>query len=138
MKHETARALRQGEPAFANRRRICHDAILNHPALLMTNQLYYGDNLGVLREHIADASVDLVYLDPPFNSNATYNVLFKAPDGVQSQAQIEAFDDTWHWTEHGEPVHTDETEVAAVGKALSKYYLEQNIYRHLCLIEIFL
>ncbi len=65
----------------------------------MTNQLYYGDNLGVLREHIADASVDLVYLDPPFNSNATYNVLFKAPDGVQSQAQIEAFDDTWHWTE---------------------------------------
>lgn len=51
-----------------------------------------------LREHIADESVDLVYLDPPFNSNATYNVLFKAPDGVQSQAQIEAFDDTLHWT----------------------------------------
>ena len=68
----------------------------------MTNKLYYGDNLGVLREHIADASVDLVYLDPPFNSNATYNVLFKAPDGVQSQAQIEAFDDTWHWTESAE------------------------------------
>ena len=54
----------------------------------MTNKLYYGDNLGVLREHIADESVDLVGLDPPFNSNATYNVLFKAPDGVQSQAQI--------------------------------------------------
>jgi site-specific DNA-methyltransferase (adenine-specific) len=42
----------------------------------MTNKLYYGDNLDVLREHIADASVDLIYLDPPFNSNATYNVLF--------------------------------------------------------------
>ena len=47
----------------------------------MTNKLFYGDNLAVMREHIADESVDLVYLDPPFNSNATYNVLFKAPDG---------------------------------------------------------
>jgi site-specific DNA-methyltransferase (adenine-specific) len=50
------------------------------------NRLFYGDNLPVLREHIADASVDLVYLDPPFNSNATYNVLFKAPGGEESQA----------------------------------------------------
>lgn len=47
----------------------------------MTNKLYYGDNLHVLREHIADASVDLVYLDPPFNSNANYNILFKSPHG---------------------------------------------------------
>ena len=53
----------------------------------------------LLREHIADESADLIYLDPPFNSNATYNVLFKAPDGHQSQSQIEAFDDTWHWTD---------------------------------------
>ena len=66
------------------------------------NQLYYGDNLAILREHIADESVDLIYLDPPFNSNATYNVLFRAPNGHQSQAQIEAFDDTWHWTESAE------------------------------------
>jgi site-specific DNA-methyltransferase (adenine-specific) len=50
------------------------------------NTLYYDDNLAILREHIADASVDLVYLDPPFNSNATYNVLFKAPGGESSQA----------------------------------------------------
>jgi site-specific DNA-methyltransferase (adenine-specific) len=64
----------------------------------MTNALYYGDNLAVLRESIADESVDLIYLDPPFNSNASYNVLFKAPSGKQSQAQIEAFEDTWHWT----------------------------------------
>ncbi|HEU0220818.1 MAG TPA: DNA methyltransferase, partial [Paracoccaceae bacterium] len=63
----------------------------------MTNHLYYGDNLAVLREHVADNSVDLVYLDPPFNSNASYNVLFKAPDGSGSAAQFEAFDDTWHW-----------------------------------------
>ena len=63
----------------------------------MTNTLYYGNNFDVLREHIADESVDLIYLDPPFNSNATYNMLFKAPDGSDSDAQISAFDDTWSW-----------------------------------------
>ena len=63
----------------------------------MTNQLYYGDNLAVLRDHIADASVDLVYLDPPFNSNAGYNVLFKSASGAGADASIEAFDDTWTW-----------------------------------------
>lgn len=63
----------------------------------MPGSLYYGDNLGVLREHVRDETVDLIYLDPPFNSNATYNVLFKAPSGQQSRAQIEAFEDTWHW-----------------------------------------
>jgi site-specific DNA-methyltransferase (adenine-specific) len=68
----------------------------------MTNKLYYGDNLPVLRESIASESVDLIYLDPPFNSNASYNVLFKAPSGEQSQAQIEAFEDTWHWNESAE------------------------------------
>jgi len=67
------------------------------PMAAWKNKLYYGDNLRILREHIADESVDLIYLDPPFNSNATYNVLFKAPTGEQSKAQIEAFDDTWHW-----------------------------------------
>ena len=59
----------------------------------MANTLYYGDNLEVLREHIADASVDLVYLDPPFNSNAGYNVLFKSASGAGADASIEAFDD---------------------------------------------
>jgi site-specific DNA-methyltransferase (adenine-specific) len=63
----------------------------------MTNTLYYGDNLEVLREHIADGSVDLIYLDPPFNSNASYNVLFRAPSGGGTDASIEAFDDTWQW-----------------------------------------
>ena len=63
----------------------------------MTNTLYYGDNLEVLREHIADVSVDLIYLDPPFNSNASYNVLFRAPgeNSKGTDASIEAFDDTW-------------------------------------------
>ena len=60
------------------------------------NALYYGDNLDVLRESVAAASVDLIYLDPPFNSNADYNVLFRSPAGRGSQAQIEAFEDTWH------------------------------------------
>ena len=66
------------------------------------NTLYYGDNLTILREEIGDESVDLIYLDPPFNSNASYNVLFRAPEGHQSKAQIEAFDDTWHWNESAE------------------------------------
>ena len=61
------------------------------------NRLYYGDNLDVLRTHIADESVDLIYLDPPFNSNAGYNVLFKAASGAGADASIEAFDDTWTW-----------------------------------------
>jgi DNA modification methylase len=62
-----------------------------------TNHLYYGDNLEVLRRHIPDESVDLVYLDPPFNSNADYNVLFAEEDGSRAAAQIEAFGDTWRW-----------------------------------------
>ncbi|MEX0776397.1 MAG: DNA methyltransferase [Phycisphaeraceae bacterium] len=64
-----------------------------------TNTLFYGDNLDVLRRHVADASVDLVYLDPPFNSNADYNVLFAERDKTESAAQIRAFEDTWKWDE---------------------------------------
>lgn len=64
---------------------------------LKTNVLYYGDNLDILRNHIPDESVDLIYLDPPFNSKATYNVLFRETSGAASEAQIEAFEDTWHW-----------------------------------------
>ncbi len=61
------------------------------------NTLYYGDNLKVLREQLPDESVDLVYLDPPFNSNADYNVLFAERGGEASHAQIKAFGDTWKW-----------------------------------------
>ncbi len=68
----------------------------------MPNCLYYGDNLGVLRERIRDESVDLIYLDPPFNSSANYNVLFQEKGGEQSTAQITAFEDTWHWTQEAE------------------------------------
>jgi len=75
------------------------------------NTLYYGDNLEVLRAFPSEC-VDLVYLDPPFNSNRSYNVLFKESRGTEAEAQIEAFEDSWHWT-----AHTAETydEVAARG-----------------------
>lgn len=65
--------------------------------LNMINKLYYGDNLIIMREFIRDNCVDLIYLDPPFNSKATYNVLFHEKDGSDSPAQITAFEDTWHW-----------------------------------------
>lgn len=61
------------------------------------NKLYFGDNLSIMREHIPNESVDLIYLDPPFNSKATYNVLFQERNGTASAAQITAFEDTWHW-----------------------------------------
>ena len=61
------------------------------------NRLYFGDNLDILREHVADESVDLVYLDPPFNSNVNYNAFFQERTGELSDAQITAFEDTWHW-----------------------------------------
>jgi len=64
---------------------------------LETNVLYYGDNLDILRKYMPDESVDLVYLDPPFNSNRDYNVIFKDESGRKSDAQLLAFEDTWHW-----------------------------------------
>ncbi len=68
----------------------------------MVNALYYGDNLEILRDQIPDEWVDLVYLDPPFNSNANYNVLFKEKTGEESPAQIKAFTDTWEWTDEAQ------------------------------------
>ena len=64
----------------------------------MRNTLFYGDNLDIMREHLADESVDLVYLDPPFNSSRDYNVLFKQARKDENQAQITAFTDTWQWS----------------------------------------
>lgn len=73
----------------------------------MENSLYYGDNLDILKRYIKDESVDLIYLDPPFNSNATYNVLFKEKDGSEAASQIRAFDDTWTWGQDDEAVFAD-------------------------------
>lgn len=95
------------------------------------NQLYYGDNLQVLRDHIKDESVDLVYLDPPFNSNSSYNILFRSPDtGANAHSQIEAFDDTWHWgseaqKEFDEIVRSSHTELAELIQAL-RHFLHDN------------
>ncbi len=75
----------------------------------MKNRLYYGDNLEILRnrEYFPDACVDLIYLDPPFNSNRNYNVLFKSESGADSEAQITAFEDTWHWGEMAEATYDE-------------------------------
>ena len=103
------------------------------------NQLYYGDNLQVLREHIADESVDLIYLDPPFNSKRDYNLLFKSPKGVTSEAQIEAFEDTWHWNEQAERefdelLHQPNTSVADMMRALRGFLGENDMMAYLTMM----
>lgn len=76
------------------------------------NAFYFGDNLHILREYIPDESVDLIYLDPPFNSNASYNLLFKSPDKTRwADAQIATFDDTWSWGDAAEETFEDVTSV---------------------------
>ena len=72
---------------------------------IAANTLFYGDNLPILREYIPDESIDLVYLDPPFNSNRSYNVLFRDESGKEPEAQIEAFEDAWHWSEAAEETY---------------------------------
>jgi DNA modification methylase len=103
------------------------------------NQLYYGDNLQVLRESIADESVDLIYLDPPFNSKRDYNLLFKSPKGMASDAQIEAFEDTWHWNEQAERefdelLHQPNTSVADMMRALRGFLGENDIMAYLTMM----
>jgi len=71
------------------------------------NLLYYGDNLDILRRYVKDETVDLVYLDPPFNSNTNYNVLFAEKDGSKAASQIQAFSDTWTWTQESESVFAE-------------------------------
>jgi len=87
------------------------------------NILYYGDNLDILRRHVADESVDLVYLDPPFNSNATYNVLFAEHHGEQAASQIKAFEDTWTWDLSAEWSYKNTVEAGGqVSKALQAFH----------------
>src|SRR5260370_28325587 len=77
------------------------------PQPITENTLFYGDNLDILRQHIADNSVDLIYLDPLFNSSRNYNVLFREESGKESEAQIEVFEDTWHWNQAAEQTYYD-------------------------------
>jgi len=106
----------------------------------MTNQLYYGDNLQVLR-NIADESVDLIYLDPPFNSQASYNVLFRSPAGEQSKAQIEAFEDTWHWNDSAERafdkvIHSGNTDAAEMLRAMRSFLKENDMMAYLTMMAV--
>lgn len=108
--------------------------IMNHP-----NSLYYGDNLNVLRQSIADESVDLIYLDPPFNSDRDYNILFSSPKGASSEAQITAFEDSWHWGEQAESefneiMRQSNTAVAEMMDALRRFLGEDDIMAYLTMM----
>ena len=107
----------------------------------MTRALYYGDNLAVLRESIKDESIDLVYLDPPFNSNADYNVLFRASSGEQSPAQIEAFVDTWHWNDSAElavddVVQSGNQDAANLLIAMRKFLGDNDMMAYLAMMAV--
>lgn len=85
------------------------------------NTLYYGDNLDILRRYVKDESVDLIYLDPPFNSNANYNVLFEDYRGSKSAAQLQAFKDTWSWPEAALTYEELTLEPTVIGDALRAF-----------------
>jgi site-specific DNA-methyltransferase (adenine-specific) len=107
----------------------------------VTNKLFYGDNLDVLREHIASESVDLIYLDPPFNSNANYNILFKSKTGDGADAQIEAFEDTWHWNDHAEDafdqvIRSGNTDAAELLRAMRTFLGENDMMAYLSMMAI--
>lgn len=108
---------------------------------LTGSHLFYGDNIEILRENIPDESVDLIYLDPPFNSDANYNVLFKAPTGEQSQAQIEAFEDTWHWKAKAEEafdqaMSSGNTNVAEMVCAMRGFLGENDMMAYLIMMAV--
>ena len=103
------------------------------------NQLFFGDNINVLCEHLADESVDLIYLDPPFNSKRDYNLLFKSPKGHESEAQIEAFKDSWSWgnqaeCEFDEIVHGKNTDVSEIMQALRRFLGENDMMAYLTMM----
>lgn len=104
----------------------------------MPNQLYYGDNLTVLREYIKDESVDLIYLDPPFNSRADYNVLFAEKDGTQSASQITAFEDTWAWNTDAERAYEEVVEradrVSDAMRAFRTFLLNSDMMAYLAMM----
>jgi DNA modification methylase len=111
------------------------------PRSAMTNHLYYGDNLQVLRDNTADESVDLVYLDPPFNSQSSYNILFRAPTGEQSKAQIEAFEDSWHWNDSAERafdevIQSGNTDAAEMLRAMRSFLMENDMMAYLTMMAV--
>jgi len=105
----------------------------------MNNTLYFGDNLDILRGHIAGESVDLIYLDPPFNSKRDYNLLFKTPKGHASEAQITAFEDSWHWGEQAEHefeeiLHQPNTDAAEMIRSLRRFLHENDMLAYVVMM----
>src|SRR5438034_8733220 len=102
-----------------------------------SNTLYYGDNLHILRRYIEDESVDLIYLDPPFNSNADYNVLFAERDGTQAAAQVKAFGDSWRWDQGAARTFADVVEcggrVADAMLAMQRFLGESDMLAYLAM-----
>ncbi|OFX13613.1 MAG: hypothetical protein A2Z18_04455 [Armatimonadetes bacterium RBG_16_58_9] len=102
------------------------------------NTLYYGDNLDILRRYVNDETVDLIYLDPPFNSNATYNVLFAEHDGTKAAAQIKAFEDTWTWDQVAAKAYQDTVEaggrVSQVLQGLRAFLGENDMLAYLAMM----
>lgn len=109
------------------------------PKPITANTLFYGDNLPILRDYIADESVDLVCLDPPFNSKRDYNLLFKTPKGHSSEAQITAFEDSWHWGEQAEHEYAEilkqpNTAAAEMIQALRRFLRENDMLAYLVMM----
>src|SRR5450432_4696680 len=105
------------------------------------NKLYYGDNLTVLRGTIDDESADLIYLDPPFNSQATYNVLFRGTSGERSRAQIEAFEDTWHWGDEAElafdgVMTSQNSDAAEMLRSMRAFLKESDMMAYLAMMAV--
>ncbi|MDR1662525.1 MAG: restriction endonuclease [Azoarcus sp.] len=104
-----------------------------------TGSLYFGDNLDILCEHVKGESVDLIYLDPPFNSARDYNILFASPRGERSEAQIVAFKDSWQWGEQAERecaeiVRFGNTNVAEMILAMRRFLGENDMMAYLVMM----
>ena len=103
------------------------------------NTLFFGDCLEIIRDQLPDEVVDLIYLDPPFNSNRDYNLLFKTPKGHAVDAQITAFEDSWHWGKQAEQefdliLHQPRTEVAELMLALRRFLRENDLLAYLTMM----
>ena len=103
------------------------------------NKLYFGDNLDVLRAMPAE-QIDLIYLDPPFNSNADYNLLYGTKRGGPSQAQSHAFEDTWKWGRDAQRA-LDETadrhlEAGIILDAFQKIFAGSNMMAYLAMMAV--
>ncbi|TKC98150.1 DNA methyltransferase [Polyangium fumosum] len=102
--------------------------------------LYYGDNLDVLRQYVPDESVDIVYLDPPFQSGKNYNIIFESREGAKAAAQIQAFEDTWKWGLESETAYREIVErsgqVALTMRSLRQFLGESDIMAYLCMMAL--